>query len=86
MHDDAAIAVRKAEAADASLVFQLIRELAEFEKISHEVVATEETIRESLFGGGPPRKPSSRTGGRFRPASPFTSRTSRPSSGAPEST
>ncbi len=56
MHDDAAIAVRKAEAADAPLVFQLIRELAEFEKISHEVVATEETIRESLFGRRPAAK------------------------------
>jgi GNAT superfamily N-acetyltransferase len=29
----------------------LIRELAEYEKLSHEVVATEEGLRDSLFGG-----------------------------------
>ena len=32
------------------LVLSLIRELAEYEKLSHEVVATEEGLRDSLFG------------------------------------
>ncbi|HEY5133706.1 MAG TPA: GNAT family N-acetyltransferase [Candidatus Krumholzibacteriaceae bacterium] len=44
------ITIRQASIDDVPLVLQLIRELAEFERISHEVVATEEIIRESLFG------------------------------------
>lgn len=44
------ITIRQASLDDVPLVLQLIRELAEFERISHEVVATEEIIRESLFG------------------------------------
>jgi GNAT superfamily N-acetyltransferase len=47
------ITIREAGVADAPLVFALIKELAEFERIPHEVVATEETIRESLFGDAP---------------------------------
>jgi GNAT superfamily N-acetyltransferase len=35
---------------DAPLILQLIKELAEYEELSHEVVATEETLRKSLFG------------------------------------
>ena len=35
---------------EVSLLLSLIRELAEFEKLSHEVVATEDVLRESLFG------------------------------------
>jgi GNAT superfamily N-acetyltransferase len=36
--------------ADVPLVFQFIRELAEYEKLAHAVVATEELLRDSLFG------------------------------------
>ena len=35
---------------DVALILSLIRQLAEYEKLSHAVVATEDTIRESLFG------------------------------------
>ena len=35
---------------DAPLILQLIKELAEYEKLSHEVVATEDSLRRSLFG------------------------------------
>jgi GNAT superfamily N-acetyltransferase len=50
---DRKITIRKAVAADAPLIYQLIKELAEFERISHEVVATEEIVRDSLFGAAP---------------------------------
>lgn len=50
-HDE--LTIRKAEAGDLNVLFRLIRELAEYEKIAHEVSATEETIRESLFGARP---------------------------------
>jgi GNAT superfamily N-acetyltransferase len=48
-----AIEIRPATAADASLVFTFIRELAEYEKLSHEVVATEAQLRATLFGERP---------------------------------
>jgi GNAT superfamily N-acetyltransferase len=35
---------------DASLILSFICKLAEYEKLSHEVVATEENIREHVFG------------------------------------
>jgi GNAT superfamily N-acetyltransferase len=35
---------------DVPLILSLIRELAEYEHLSHEVVATEEMLRDSLFG------------------------------------
>jgi GNAT superfamily N-acetyltransferase len=44
------ISIRPATADDSALVFALICELAEYEKLSHEVVATEDIIRASLFG------------------------------------
>jgi len=47
------IAIRPASREDVPLVFQLIKELAEFERIPHEVFATEDVIRESLFGERP---------------------------------
>lgn len=46
------LAVRDATPADVALVLSLIRGLAEYEKLAHEVVATEETLKESLFGPG----------------------------------
>ncbi|MBI3659036.1 GNAT family N-acetyltransferase [Candidatus Acetothermia bacterium] len=42
--------LRFAESSDVSLILSLIRELAEYEKLLHEVVATEEILRETLFG------------------------------------
>jgi GNAT superfamily N-acetyltransferase len=42
--------IREATEGDVPLILSLIRELAEREKLSHEVVATEEALRESLFG------------------------------------
>jgi GNAT superfamily N-acetyltransferase len=35
---------------DVPLILSLVRELAEYEKLSHEVVATEDSLRWSLFG------------------------------------
>ncbi len=45
------IGVREAMEGDVSLILSLIRELAEYERLSHEVVATKEGLRECLFGG-----------------------------------
>ena len=45
--------LRPAVAADAGTILALIRELAEYERLAHEVVATEETLREQLFGARP---------------------------------
>lgn len=36
--------------ADVPLILALIKELAEYERLSHEVVATEEVLEETLFG------------------------------------
>jgi GNAT superfamily N-acetyltransferase len=43
--------VRSATEDDVPLILALIKELAEYERLSHEVVATEEMLRDSLFGG-----------------------------------
>ena len=42
--------IREASAGDVPLILSLIRELAEYERLSHEVVATEDALREGLFG------------------------------------
>lgn len=42
--------IRKAEPADVPLILSFIRELAEYEQLSHEVVATEALLKETLFG------------------------------------
>ena len=47
------LSIRKAEARDASLVFHFIRELAEYERLAHEVDATEADIAKALFGPSP---------------------------------
>jgi len=41
--------LRFAEEKDVSLILSLIKELAEYEKLLHEVVTTEEILKESLF-------------------------------------
>lgn len=48
------LTIRAAERRDSALIFSLVRELAEYEKLSHEVDATEETIAAALFSQ-PPR-------------------------------
>jgi GNAT superfamily N-acetyltransferase len=47
------LSIRKAEARDASLIFQFIRELAEYERLAHEVDATEADVAKALFGSDP---------------------------------
>ena len=42
--------LREATPDDCPLILDFIRELAEYEKLLHEVVATPEILRESLFG------------------------------------
>lgn len=42
--------LRFAEPADVPLILQFIKELAEYEKLAHEVMATEEVLQKSLFG------------------------------------
>jgi GNAT superfamily N-acetyltransferase len=45
--------IRRALSDEARLVLSFIRELAEYEKLSHEVEATEAMIAEALFGDSP---------------------------------
>lgn len=45
--------IRGATPADVKLVLGLIHELAEYEKLAHQVVATEADIQNSLFGPRP---------------------------------
>jgi GNAT superfamily N-acetyltransferase len=42
-----------AVASDAPLLLEMIREFAEYEKLAHTVTATEERLRETLFGPKP---------------------------------
>ena len=50
------INIRSAIESDAKLILSLIREIAEYEKLLHEVVATESLIKENLFGQNPVAK------------------------------
>jgi GNAT superfamily N-acetyltransferase len=47
------LTIRPALPGDAGLVFQFVRELAEYEKLTHEVEATEAMIDAALFGPNP---------------------------------
>ncbi len=47
------IAIRPAIAADVGLIFAFVRELAEYEKLSHEVVTDEAGLAAQLFGERP---------------------------------
>ncbi len=42
--------IKKAIIKDVPLILSFIKELAEYEKLSHEVTATEDLLRETLFG------------------------------------
>lgn len=44
------VTIREVGEHEVPQVLSFIRELAEYERLSHEVVATEERLRESLFG------------------------------------
>lgn len=45
--------IRAAKSSDVSLICQFIRELADFEKLSHDVTLTEESLAGHLFGEVP---------------------------------
>lgn len=45
--------IRSANENDVAAILSLIKDLAEYEKLSHEVTATEDDIRQSLFGDRP---------------------------------
>jgi GNAT superfamily N-acetyltransferase len=48
-----AVQIRKASEPDVPLLLDFIRKLAEYERKSHEVVSTEEDLRDALFGERP---------------------------------
>jgi hypothetical protein len=45
----ASFTIRSAQSTDAGLILNFIKSLAEYEKLSHEVTATEEDLRQNLF-------------------------------------
>ena len=47
------ISIRPAGEQDVGAILQFIRDLAHYEHLEHEVVATEESLREALFGSRP---------------------------------
>ncbi len=47
------IRIEPAKLDDVPLILSLIGELAEYERLSHEVTATEDGVREALFGARP---------------------------------
>jgi diamine N-acetyltransferase len=47
------LSIRRARTDEAGLILGFIRELAEYEKLSHEVEATEADIADALFGADP---------------------------------
>ena len=51
--NDTKIEIKPATVADVPLILSLIKDLAAYEKLSHEVVATESILHESLFGEKP---------------------------------
>jgi len=53
MPSQPSILIAPATAADVPAIVAMVRELAEFEKLLHEAVATEAAIAEALFGARP---------------------------------
>jgi GNAT superfamily N-acetyltransferase len=47
------LSIRRARPEDSALIFSLLRELAEYEKLTHELMATEAGIAEALFHDNP---------------------------------
>jgi len=52
-HSSRTITLRSATATDVPIILQCIRGLAEYERLAHECVATEERLRDTLFGAQP---------------------------------
>ena len=50
--------IRPATAADVPVILAFIRSLADYEKLTHEVVATEATLRATLFPTDPATRPA----------------------------
>ena len=53
MPESPGFTIRRATEEDVPRLLALIHDLAVYEKLTHEVVATEETLRASLFGEAP---------------------------------
>src|SRR5262249_43635825 len=51
--DPMSLEIRTATSADVPLILSFVRDLAEYEKLSHLVTATEAGLRDSLFGSKP---------------------------------
>jgi len=49
----AGIRIAPAQASDVPVILEMIKALAEYEQLTHEVVATEDDLRQSLFGPRP---------------------------------
>lgn len=47
------LAIRRGRRDDVPLILRFIRELADYERLAHEVVATEADLADTLFGDGP---------------------------------
>lgn len=47
------VVIRPVRPGDAALIFSLVRELADYEKLTHEVMATEADLGAALFSGTP---------------------------------
>ena len=47
------LTIRKAEPGDTATILSFIRDLADYEKLLHEVVADEESLQATLFGPNP---------------------------------
>jgi GNAT superfamily N-acetyltransferase len=45
--------IRRATESDVALILNFVKELADYEKLSHEVIATEDGFRQYLFGEKP---------------------------------
>ncbi|MFH1071156.1 MAG: GNAT family N-acetyltransferase [Candidatus Glassbacteria bacterium] len=48
--EGSSLSIRRADSLDVPLILSFIKELAEYERLSPEVVATEEMLSENLFG------------------------------------
>ena len=53
MKKSSEIIIRVATKKDVSIILKFIKELAKFEKLTHQVVATEKQLRATLFGKNP---------------------------------
>jgi GNAT superfamily N-acetyltransferase len=53
MSDQAPLVIRDAASPDVPMVMALLRELADYEKLGHELLATEELMERALFGSPP---------------------------------